>query len=44
MLVKSKRGWELPDSAATDESVFLQRRQLVKAMAVGPMLLAGGSP
>ncbi len=44
MLVKSKRGWELPDSAATDESVFLQRRQLVKAMAVGPMLLAGGVP
>ncbi|MDP6060664.1 MAG: protein-methionine-sulfoxide reductase catalytic subunit MsrP, partial [Pirellulaceae bacterium] len=44
MLVKSKRGWELPDSAATDESVFLQRRQLVKAMAVGPILLAGSVP
>ena len=42
MLLKIKRGWELPDSAATDESVFLQRRQLVKAMAIGPMLLAGG--
>jgi hypothetical protein len=44
MLVKSKRGWELPESAATDESVFMQRRQLVKAMAAGPMLLAAGLP
>ena len=44
MLVKSKRGWELPESAATDESIFMQRRQLVKAMAAGPMLLAAGIP
>ena len=43
MLVKSKRGWELPESAATAENVFMQRRQLVKALVIGPMLLAVGN-
>ncbi len=38
MLIKNPRGWELPDSAATPESLFLNRRTLVKALAAGPML------
>ena len=35
-----KRGWELPDSAATPEIIFSERRRLVKALAAGPALLA----
>jgi len=40
MLIKIKRGWELPDSAATPENVFHNRRRLLKAAAAGPILLA----
>ena len=43
MHVIRKKPWALPDSAATDESVFLNRRALVKAMGLGPILLAGGA-
>lgn len=35
-----KRGWELPESAATPEPVFRARRQLIKALAAGPILAA----
>ncbi len=42
MLTRVKRLWELPESAATDEAVFLDRRRLCKAIAAGPALLAGG--
>ena len=42
MLVKVRKGWALPESEATDESIFLQRRQLVKAMGLGTLLAAGG--
>lgn len=42
MLTRVKRLWELPESAATDENIFLNRRSLVKALAAGPALLAGG--
>ena len=41
MLIRRRRGWELPDSAATPEAVFRARRQLMKAIAAGPMLAAG---
>jgi sulfoxide reductase catalytic subunit YedY len=41
MLIKRRRGWELSESAATPESLFLQRRQLIKGLAAGPILLAG---
>ncbi|HZU89836.1 MAG TPA: protein-methionine-sulfoxide reductase catalytic subunit MsrP [Stellaceae bacterium] len=41
MSIQRRRGWELPDSAATPEAVFLARRRLVKAIAAGPMLAAG---
>jgi len=43
MLIKVKHGWELPDAAATPEDVFRNRRRLMKAAAVGPVLLAAGS-
>ena len=46
MLTRVKQLWELPESAATDESVFLERRQLCQAIAAGPILLgstAGGA-
>ena len=42
MLIKSKRGWELPDSAATSEITFLSRRQFTMALAAGPILAAAG--
>jgi sulfoxide reductase catalytic subunit YedY len=42
MLIKAPRGWELPESAATPESVFLNRRELMKGLAAGPILAAGG--
>jgi len=42
MLLRVRKGWELPESAATDETVFRQRRELVKSMGVGSVLLAGG--
>lgn len=41
MLIKVKRGWEIPESEATDESVFLRRRQLVKVIGAGPIFLSG---
>ncbi|MBL0900757.1 MAG: protein-methionine-sulfoxide reductase catalytic subunit MsrP, partial [Reyranella sp.] len=40
MLIKRKRGWELPDSKATPESNYLQRRHLVRAMGLGAATLA----
>ena len=43
MLIKRKRGWELPEAAATPERLFHDRRNLVKAIAAGPILLASGS-
>jgi sulfoxide reductase catalytic subunit YedY len=35
MLIKVKKGWELPESAATDEAVFNARRGLLKSMGMG---------
>ncbi len=40
MLIKVKRGWELPESAATPEDVFHNRRRFLKTAAAGPILLA----
>ncbi len=44
MLVKSKRGWELPESMATPEDVYLRRREFAKMAAAGPILAAAASP
>ena len=41
MLIRSRRGWELRESQATPEAVFLGRRELIKAAAAGSMLLPG---
>jgi sulfoxide reductase catalytic subunit YedY len=40
MLIKRKRSWELPESAATPESAYLNRRQLMKGAAGGTILAA----
>ncbi len=40
MPIKIKRGWELPEQAATPEHIFHDRRRLLKAAAAGPILLA----
>ncbi len=40
MLTRVRRGWELPESAATPEHIFHQRRALSKALAAGPILAA----
>ena len=42
MLIGKRKGWELPDSAATPEHLFHQRRRLLQGLAAGPILLAGG--
>ncbi len=42
MIVRSKRGWELPERQATPEDRFRQRRELVKALAAGPILALSG--
>jgi methionine sulfoxide reductase catalytic subunit len=38
MLVRRKKGWELPESAAVDEAVYLDRRRLIQGLAAGPIL------
>jgi sulfoxide reductase catalytic subunit YedY len=43
MLIRRRRGWELPESRATPEALFHDRRRLVKALAAGPILLSASS-
>jgi sulfoxide reductase catalytic subunit YedY len=43
MLIRKRRGWELRESEAAPESVFLNRRALIKAAAAGGILAAGGA-
>ncbi len=40
MLIRIKRGWELPESAATPEDVFVNRRRLIKGVAAGAIIAA----
>ncbi len=40
MLFRSRRSWEMPEAAATQEAVFRDRRRLCKAIAAGPILAA----
>lgn len=42
MNILHKRSWELPESAATDEDVFWNRRKFLAGMTGGGLLLAGG--
>ena len=41
MPIRRNRGWELRDSEATPEALFLRRRELIKAIAAGPILAPG---
>ena len=43
MYIKHKRGWELPESSATPEGIYLNRREFAKGLAAGPVLLAVGA-
>ncbi len=43
MLIKIPRGWEIPESALTPEHVFHDRRRLMKGIAAGSILAAGGA-
>jgi methionine sulfoxide reductase catalytic subunit len=40
MLIKRKKGWEMPESAATPEALFRDRRRLMKGLAAGSILAA----
>lgn len=40
MLIRIPRGWELPESSATPESIFRDRRRLLKTAAAGSILVA----
>jgi len=40
MLIRIPRGWELPERIATPESVFLDRRRLLKTAVAGSILMA----
>src|ERR1700691_3765068 len=41
MFIRRKKGWELPESAATDEATFHDRRRLIQGLAAGPILASG---
>jgi len=41
MLIRKRRGWELPEQAATPEAVFHDRRRLIKGLGAGALLAAG---
>lgn len=43
MLIKNRQGWELPESAATPENVFLNRRHFMKGLGAGSILAGMGS-
>ncbi len=40
MLIKRKRGWELPESEATPEALFHDRRGILRAMGLGALAAA----
>jgi methionine sulfoxide reductase catalytic subunit len=41
MPIRRNKGWELPESLATPEAVFLNRRSLLRTMGLGTMLAPG---
>jgi len=42
MLIRIRKGWEIPESQATSETVFLNRRRLLKTAAAGSVMLGAG--
>ena len=43
MLIKRRRGWEIPESQATPEAVFLDRRRLLAGMGIAGAAAATGA-
>ena len=43
MLIRTRKGWELPEAAATPEEAYLNRRALIKAAAAGPIVAGAAS-
>jgi len=43
MLIKRRRGWEIPEREATPEAIFHDRRRLVRAMGLGTIGAALGA-
>jgi len=41
MLIRRRRGGELPESRATNETAFWNRRRLIQGIAAGPILASG---
>ena len=41
MLIKKKRGWEIPENKATPQHVFMNRRRFVAALGIGAAASAG---
>jgi sulfoxide reductase catalytic subunit YedY len=41
MLIKVPRGWELPESKVTPETVYRNRRQLLRDLGLGALALSG---
>lgn len=44
MLIKRRRGWEIPESQATPEAIFLNRRQIVAGLGMAGLVAAGMRP
>jgi len=44
MLIKRKRGWEIPEREATPEAVYNDRRRLLKAMGLGAIGISMAAP
>lgn len=40
MLIKRRRGWEIPESQATPEAVFLNRRQVIAGLGITGLVAA----
>ena len=43
MLIKRKKGWEIPESQATPEAVFRDRRRFLTAGVAGVTAIGGAS-
>jgi sulfoxide reductase catalytic subunit YedY len=44
MLIKRRRGWEIPESQATPEAMFLNRRHIVAGLGMAGLVAAGLRP
>ena len=44
MLIKRLKGWEIPEKNATDEAIYLNRRQLIKGLGFGALAAGLGVP